>query len=78
MTTADVTTDVLIVGAGPVGLFMANECARRGLGWRLIEERTRDQSYRLGTPPFATFITGDPEIDLVLMRYSRPAGLGSS
>ncbi|HVT98772.1 MAG TPA: FAD-dependent monooxygenase [Acidobacteriaceae bacterium] len=32
-------TDVLIVGAGPVGLFLANECARRGLRWRLIEER---------------------------------------
>jgi 2-polyprenyl-6-methoxyphenol hydroxylase-like FAD-dependent oxidoreductase len=32
-------TDVLIVGAGPVGLFLANECARRGLRWMLIEER---------------------------------------
>ena len=32
-------TDVLIVGAGPVGLFLANECARRGLRWRLVEER---------------------------------------
>src|SRR5690348_11281329 len=31
--------DVLIVGAGPVGLFLANECARRGLRWRLIEAR---------------------------------------
>ena len=32
-------TDVLIVGAGPVGLFLANECARRGLRWRLVETR---------------------------------------
>lgn len=31
--------DVLIAGAGPVGLFLANECARRGLRWRLIEAR---------------------------------------
>jgi len=36
-TTTD--TDVLIVGAGPVGLFLANECARRELRWRLIEAR---------------------------------------
>ncbi len=34
-----VDTDVLIVGAEPVGLFLANECARRGLRWRLIEAR---------------------------------------
>ena len=29
--------DVLIVGAGPVGLFLANECARRGLRFRIVE-----------------------------------------
>lgn len=32
-------TDILIVGAGPVGLFLANECARRGLRYRLVETR---------------------------------------
>src|SRR5215467_15558021 len=31
------TIDVLIAGAGPVGLFLANECARRGLRYRIIE-----------------------------------------
>src|SRR5690349_25139235 len=34
-----IDTDVLIAGAGPVGLFLANECARRGLRFRLIETR---------------------------------------
>jgi len=46
--------------------------------WRILEERTRDQSYRLDgvkdTGPF----TGDPEIDGVLLRYRRPAGLGAA
>ena len=35
-----VDTDILIVGAGPVGLFLANECARRGLRYRVIEMRS--------------------------------------
>jgi len=38
MTTSALDTDVLIVGAGPVGLFLANECARRGLRFRIIED----------------------------------------
>ena len=40
MASAAIDTDVLIVGAGPVGLFLANDCARRGLRWRLIEARS--------------------------------------
>jgi 2-polyprenyl-6-methoxyphenol hydroxylase-like FAD-dependent oxidoreductase len=38
-------TEVLIVGAGPVGLFLANECARRNLRWRLIEERSSQSEH---------------------------------
>jgi 2-polyprenyl-6-methoxyphenol hydroxylase-like FAD-dependent oxidoreductase len=37
--------DILIVGAGPVGLFLANECARRGLRWRLVEELSSQSQY---------------------------------
>jgi 2-polyprenyl-6-methoxyphenol hydroxylase-like FAD-dependent oxidoreductase len=37
--------DVLIVGAGPVGLFLANECARRGLRWRLVEARAAQSEH---------------------------------
>lgn len=40
-----VDTDVLIVGAGPVGLFLANECARRGLHFQLIETRAAQSEY---------------------------------
>jgi 2-polyprenyl-6-methoxyphenol hydroxylase-like FAD-dependent oxidoreductase len=29
--------DVFIAGAGPVGLFLANECARRGMSYRIVE-----------------------------------------
>ena len=38
-------TDLLIVGAGPVGLFLANECARRELRYRIIEERASQSEH---------------------------------
>src|SRR6516225_39219 len=37
-------TDVLIVGAGPVGLFLANECARQGSGGESSRRAQRSQS----------------------------------
>ena len=47
--------------------------------WRILEERTRDQSYRLGAlPTIGVIFTGDPEIDLILARYRRPPGLGAA
>lgn len=45
MSNPAVDTDVLIVGAGPVGLFLANECARRGLRWRLVETRSSQSEH---------------------------------
>src|SRR5579862_6321962 len=38
-------TDVLIVGAGPVGLFLANECARRSLRYRIVETRASQSEH---------------------------------
>ena len=38
-------TDILIVGAGPVGLFLANECARKGLRYRIVETNATQSQY---------------------------------
>lgn len=47
--------------------------------WRVVEERTRDQSYRLAAPlGLGVVFTGDPEIDQILARYRRPPGLGAA
>jgi len=45
MENSRVDPDVLIVGAGPVGLFLANECARRGLRWRLVEQNATQSEH---------------------------------
>ena len=45
MVSNSIDTEVLIVGAGPVGLFAANECARHNLRWRLIEERSSQSEH---------------------------------
>jgi 2-polyprenyl-6-methoxyphenol hydroxylase-like FAD-dependent oxidoreductase len=37
--------DILIVGAGPVGLFLANECARRGLRFRIVETQPTQSAH---------------------------------
>src|SRR5579863_4960282 len=45
MASDSLDTQVLIVGAGPVGLFLANECARHNLRFRLIEERSSQSEH---------------------------------
>ncbi len=45
MANNSIDTDILIAGAGPVGLFLANECARRGLRWQLIEARSSQSAH---------------------------------
>ncbi len=56
----------------------ADSAAARS-AWRLLEERTRDQSYRLAARRDAgVVLTGDPEVDEMIARYRRPAGLGAA
>lgn len=47
--------------------------------WRLLEERTRDQSYRLDAPrQVSAQLTGDPEVDALLLPYVRPVPMGAA
>lgn len=45
--------------------------------WRILEEKTRDQSYKLDRLNAYSETTGDPEIDRILLQYRRSAGLGA-
>ncbi len=54
------------------------EAAAAKSQWRILEERTRDQSYRLSPlSGVGVTFTSDPEIDLLLARYRKPIGLGA-
>jgi hypothetical protein len=48
--------------------------------WRIIEERTRDQSYKLESTKASTAaaLTGDPEVDALLSLYVRPTAMGAA
>ena len=47
--------------------------------WRIIEERTRDQSYRLdANHRVAMELTGDPEVDALLVAYVRTSPVGAA
>jgi len=47
--------------------------------WRIVEERTRDQSIRLADPSArAPVLTGDAEIDGLLWPYTRRPGFGAA
>ncbi len=47
--------------------------------WRIIEERTRDQSYRLDANRGGGIsLTGDPEVDTLLTPYVRTSPLGAA
>lgn len=47
-------------------------------GWRVIEERTRDQMIRYADPRKFGQWTGDPDIDVILASFLRPPNLGGA
>jgi hypothetical protein len=46
--------------------------------WRILEERTRDQSVRFSPVLSAVVLTGYPEVDELLGPYVRPSPLGAA
>ena len=55
----------------------SEEAVQERSHWRLVEERTRDQSYRL-EPRADGPLTGNPEVDALLLPYRRPQGMGAA
>jgi hypothetical protein len=46
--------------------------------FRLVQEKTRDQSYTLDRLHLTGALTGDPEIDALLIQFKRPVDLGAA
>jgi hypothetical protein len=46
--------------------------------YRIIQERTREQSYTLDKLAHPGALTGDPDIDDILVQFMRPADLGAA
>lgn len=65
---------LVLRGIDPLASAASSDARNR---WRMLEERTRDQSYRLAELRAAK-LTGDPEVDAILERYCRPIGLGAA
>lgn len=62
-----------------VPLLSSEAAADARSSWRIIEEQTRDQSYRLSPTEASTIVlTGDPEVDSLLRPYLRPPPLGAA
>jgi hypothetical protein len=47
--------------------------------WRLLEERTRDQSYKIDSVKSSSGeLTGELKVDVLLAPYVRPSGMGAA
>lgn len=46
--------------------------------WRITSERTRDQAYTIEASRLYGAFTGDPDIDTILVAFSRPPDLGAA
>jgi len=67
---------LVLRGLAPLADDAAFEARSR---WRILEERTRDQSYRLdANRGGGLWLTGDPDVDTLLTPYVRTSPLGAA